>query len=167
MLLRARLSGVVSKHEALDADSNGKVSRNEFSALDSNADGKVSRLEAMDLNHNGDASHHEKLALDANHDGTVTRHEILLAPDADQNNDGKVTWQELKRVQLPLLQPSTVPTHHIREEWPCGLWNSYQEAFGELVLLLIFILPACQALIWLSKRLRRRQYATLRVHSSR
>jgi len=90
--------------------------------------------------------------LDSNNDGKVNRHEILSAPRADINADGKVTHKELVRVSERHLPPPPPPP---RTSWPVArTWNSTEEAFDELVLVLLCLVTFVQAVRWLVRRVR-------------
>ena len=94
--------------DRLDADGDGKVSRSEFSALDENSDGRTTKKEAEDIDRDGKAEKKEKDLLDANSGGKITRQEILRAPEADADNNGIVTKQELKHAFHPPPPPSSL-----------------------------------------------------------
>ena len=115
--------GIVTRHEALDLNWDGKVTRSEkaldadgdgtFSAAettpphisgaqatDTDGDGVITRHEALDLNRDGKVSWVEKERLDANADGSVSTLETLLpyipgARSSDTDGDGKVSKHEV------------------------------------------------------------------------
>jgi Ca2+-binding EF-hand superfamily protein len=92
--------GVISKHEALDLNGDGKVTKFEKARLDADGDGTVTTLEiilprisdvmAIDTDGDGKLSKHE--AFDLNSDGKVSKAEKTIL-DADR--DGAVSPQEL------------------------------------------------------------------------
>jgi len=146
--------------DAIDIDKNGKVSRSEFaSALDENKDGKVTKHEAADLDRDGRVEKKEKDIVDTNNDDKITRHEVLAAPEADVNRDGKVTAKEKKAVLLLPPPPppplpagagaaaSAPPLHALtgssrppRTSWTHGLWDTWEDAIDEVILLAVFFI---------------------------
>jgi hypothetical protein len=155
----AAATGTATVRDAIDVDKNGKVSKSEFAAgLDENQDGKVTKHEAADLDRDGKVEKKEKDIVDSNNDGKTTRHEVLAAPEADVNHDGKVTAKEKKAVLLfppppPLgrggagAAASAPPLHALpgtsrppRTSWTHGLWDTWEDAVDEFVLLAVFFI---------------------------
>ena len=161
--------------ETLDDNHNGKISKHEFLDLDENKDGRVSHHEASDVNNDGKVTHKEKQMLDSNDDGKVNRHEILKATNADLNADGKVTKSELHHVErMPPPPPSSqlhaapAPVRALpRTSWPfLGMFNSFEEAVDETVLVLVCAVSLHQAVRWLHRRLtgaHKKKYKAVKV----
>ena len=77
--------------QKLDANNDGKVSRDEYRALDSNNDGKVDQQELIEFMH-------QELgyAVDS---GEVHFASHVLKIAGDANNDNILTWKEFHKME--------------------------------------------------------------------
>jgi len=142
--------GQITKKEALDLNADGRVSHQEFALLDSDRNGGVSKRERLDLNQDGRISPREQQHLDTNGDGAVSRHEILEAPVRDVNHDGKLTFTEALGGHHQLHRSPPPP----RTTWAYGYADTFEEAFDEAVLWIVFFVSLYQAVVWVVRRVR-------------
>ena len=166
-VLDENADGKTTKKEAEDLDRDGKAERKEKDLLDADRDGKVTRHEIL-----------QAPEADADNNGVITKQELKqVATPASTKSQ--------QQPQPPASQPahhghSTAMgsssssghggTHHggthvasaspatprpPRTSWKLGLWDTYEDCFTEVVLVLVCAVTLHRAIQWLYRRLTR------------